>query len=268
MEATMQDENGRWIICCIKGCDADAIYGGLCVNHHRRNKKYGSPVASKFAAWRWLQLSDEERFWKQVRKSSDCWEWLSGKDIDGYGAFKGEHAGTDYKRAHRYSYALHKGPIAFGMHVCHTCDNPSCVNPAHLFLGTNAVNMADKIAKGRARLPRGEDHSNAKLTREQAEEILRNPSPYTQLAAEYGVSVGTISDIKNRTSWPELGDEKGAKAKRISARRGKSSKGVTPEIVRDIRQSNERGVDLAAKYGLKPQDITDIRKRRSWAHIE
>lgn len=264
----MQDENGRWLTCCIKGCDGAPIHGGLCVNHHRRNQKYGSPVASKLAAWRWLKLTPEERFWVQVRKTDGCWEWIGGRDLDGYGVFQAEHAGVQHRRAHRYSYALHKGPIPFGLQICHTCDNPSCVRQEHLFLGTNAENMADKIAKGRARVARGEERPEAILTEEQATAILADPRPHSVLAAEYGVHPATISSLKTRKSWRHLGPEMGAKAPRVSPRKGKSSKGVTPEIVREIRTSADRGVDLAARYGLKPQDISDIRHRRSWAHIE
>lgn len=265
----MQDENGKWVLCCIKGCNADVHSGGMCVNHHRSNQKYGSPVASKMASWRWLRLSHEERFWIQVGKSDDgCWLWLSGKDMDGYGAFNADHDGVTYRRAHRYSYGLHHGPIPAGLQVCHTCDTPSCVRPDHLFLGTIAVNMADKMAKGRhAGAGAGEKHFGAILTEEQAKEILDDPRPHSQIASQYGIAVGTVSSLKTRVSWPHLGRKKGVKAPRISPRRGKSDK-VTPEIVKVIRASTDRGIDLAARFGIKPQDVSDIRHRRSWAHIE
>lgn len=204
----------------------------------------------------------------QVKKSDDCWTWQFGKDTDGYGAFDAYHDNVRHTRAHRFSYALHNGPIPKGLVVMHLCDNRACVRPDHMKLGTAAENTSDMWAKGRYRILRGQATAQARLTLKQAKAILHDPRPYSQLAAEYGVHIQTISSLKNRDSWPELGPEKGAKAMRVSPRRGKSSKGVTPEIVRDIRQSTARGIDLAAKYGLKPQDITDIRKRRSWAHIE
>lgn len=263
------DAKGNWLICCIKGCDGKPEYMGLCVNHHRRLVKYGSPVALKMAPWRWLRLSFEERFWRNVEKSDGCWTWLGSRNRDGYGVFRGEIEGTVYRTAHRYSYALKNGPIPSYLSVCHVCDNPPCVRPDHLFLGTNAENMLDKFAKGRQRgVPPGEAHWNAALTRDQAAAILIDPRPHSLIAAEFNVSTGTISDIKRRRSWPELGKELGVKAKRISPRRGKSDKGVTPEIVRAIRASTDRGIDLAARYGLTKQDITDIRKRRSWAHVD
>jgi hypothetical protein len=267
MEMVMQDENGRWVLCCIKGCDAPAVYNGLCTTHHRRNKAHGSPVVTKLAAWRWLHLSHEERFWLQVNKTETCWLWMSARDRDGYGRFHAEHDGVRHKTAHRYSYHLNKGKIPFGLQVCHTCDVPACVRPEHLFLGTGADNMADKIMKGRARWRIGEDHGMAILTEEQAQAILNDPRPHAQIAHEYGVHVQTISSLKTRVSWPHLGKAKGVKARRVSPMRGKSKKGVTPEIVRTIRTSQERGKDLAERFGLTQQDVSDIRHRRSWAHI-
>lgn len=267
----MERKNGTAPACCIKGCEEPGIHNGLCVTHHRRNQTYGSPIATKVAAWRWLRLTAEERFWMQVRKTEGdgCWLWTAGKDKNGYGAFKAEIDGVTHLRAHRYSFHLNKKRIPFSLSVCHTCDTPACVRPDHLFLGTNQENHLDKIAKGRARGPgHGEQHFMARLTEDQVRSILDDARPHSQIAHDCDVSPGTISDIKRRISWTYLGTERGVKAKRISPRRGKSDKGVTPEIVRAIRASEERGIDLAARYGLKPQDISDIRHRRSWAHID
>jgi len=263
----MQDENGVWTSCCIKGCDAPVISNGMCINHHRRNKLYGSPVASKLVTWRWLRLSQEERFWKSVNKTDGCWLWISGVDPDGYGTFKGECNGATYKRAHRYSYALHKGKIPTLLQVCHTCDVRACVNPDHLFLGTSSENQLDKVAKGRHRTVGGADHYRAILTEGQARAILDDPRPHTQIAISYNVARTTISSLKARHSWPQLGDAKGVKAERISPRRGVSDK-ITPDMVREILASTDRGVDLAQRFGIKPQDVSNIRHRRVWAHIE
>lgn len=262
----MQDEDGKWLTCCIKGCDEPAPHNGLCINHHRRNKEYGSPVASKLTLWRWQGRTPEERFWSQVRKTSGCWLWKAGKDKDGYGAFRAKFNGVMHLRAHRFSYHLNKGKIPSLLSVCHTCDTPACVRPDHLFLGTNAENHLDKIAKGRARWRLGQEHGMATLVEDQVRSILDDPRPHAQIATEYNVSPATISDIKRRRSWRHLGTEPGVKAKRISPRLGKSDT-ITPEIVRAIRASSERGIDLAAKYGTTKQTITDIRHRRSWAHI-
>ncbi len=265
----MQDEYGNWLVCCVKGCDDKPTSIGLWINHFRLYQKYGSPVARKMTPWRWQRLSHETRFWTLVRKGEGCWYWQASRDKDGYGIFQGEVEGKVYNRAHRYSFALHnKTIIPAGLFVCHSCDNRACVRPDHLFLGTSQENTDDMVAKGRAHPRAGEEHGLAKLTEEQVVVILDDPRPHSQIAAEFDVSTATISDIKRRRSWQHLGLTPGVKAKRISPRRGKSDKGVTPEIVRAIRASEERGIDLAARYGLKPQDISDIRHRRSWAHIE
>jgi hypothetical protein len=263
----MQDEYGNWIVCCVKGCDLKPQSLGLCVNHWRRTVKYGSPVAHKIAPWRWLQLSYEERFWLNVRKGDGCWLWHGAADKDGYGVFKGERDGVVYTKAHRYSFALHKGPIVTGLSVCHTCDVPACVNPAHLVVGNAAFNMADKMAKGRHVAKFGAEQPRAILTEEQAKAILSDPRPHSQIAAEYGVHAQTISSLKTRVSWAHLGTEKGVKAKRVSPRKGVSDK-ITPEIVREIRTSTDRNSVLSKRFGVSPATIVDIQKRRSWAHIE
>lgn len=95
----------------------------------------------------------EKRFWAAVLKTNTCWLWQNVLDKDGYGKINYPGPKGGYERAHRYSWELHYGPVPEGMQVLHNCDNPPCVNPAHLFLGTNADNVADRISKGRNRKP-------------------------------------------------------------------------------------------------------------------
>lgn len=92
----------------------------------------------------------EQRFWAKVRKSTGCWTWLGTTNNEGYGHIRAPRNGPLVK-VHRYSWELHNGPIPNGMHVLHTCDNPSCVRPSHLFLGDHATNMKDRMDKGRTR---------------------------------------------------------------------------------------------------------------------
>src|SRR3990167_1210519 len=108
----------------------------------------------------------KERFWKKVQKGDSpekCWEWKSCKNPEGYGQFT-----IDGKKvyAHRYSWELHNGTIPDGLWVLHHCDNPACVNPDHLFVGTQTDNMQDMISKGRSEYLgiSGENNHQAHLT--------------------------------------------------------------------------------------------------------
>lgn len=256
-------------ICCIKGCNEKTEALGLCINHWRLNRKYGSPVARKQHSGMFRGKPADERFAMQVRKQpSGCLHWVGARDQDGYGSFRGEAAGQMHSRAHRWSWSFHNDqPIPKHGHICHKCDDPRCVNPEHLFLGDNAINMADKIAKGRARAPAGENHRDAVITEEQAKAILSDPRTYAEIAVEYHVKPSTVGGLKQRVSWRNLGDVEVVKHKRVGHRRGVSEK-ITPEIVREIRTKQMTGKQYAAKFGVTQATVCDIQKRRSWAHVE
>lgn len=142
-------------------------------------------------------------FWDKVSKLSSCWEWTAAKDSRGYGCF----GATKYfgiSKAHRFSYFLHNGDIPKGMHVLHKCDNPSCVNPDHLFLGTNKDNMKDRDFKGRGIRPGHSDHPQTKIPDSLKDEIVEKAEAmsldrgtsygvYRDLSKEYDVSADTIA---------------------------------------------------------------------------
>ncbi len=147
----------------------------------------------------------EERFWEKVNKTETCWLWTAQLDKEGYGQFRILCKGRRYQ-AHRISWRLHFGEIPEGMKACHHCDNPACVRPSHLFLGTQTHNVADMNAKGRHAF--GEKNGSAKMTNEQVRDIRRRYAAggvlQHTLAVEHGVADCTISQIVNRKKWPRI----------------------------------------------------------------
>ncbi len=145
-----------------------------------------------------------KRFWSKVDIKSDdeCWNWKAGKIRSGHGQFRVNSIKT---YTHRFSYELKNGPIPEGLHICHHCDNPSCVNPNHLFLGTHQDNMKDRDMKGRNNCAKGSNHGESKLTEQQILEI-RNIINMTQkeIGKLYEVTQSTISYIKNNKTWRHI----------------------------------------------------------------
>lgn len=149
-----------------------------------------------------MNQSDVNRFWKRVdvRSHDECWEWRGGIGKKGYG-----HISVNGKTimVHRFSFEIHFQSIPNGLQVLHACDNTVCVNPNHLFLGTNLDNMRDKAKKKRGNAPRGERHGNHKLTEKQVLEIreLSKNNSQIKIASMFGVSSKHISDILNFKKW-------------------------------------------------------------------
>jgi len=149
-------------------------------------------------------MTSAEKFWGLVEVVPDgCWEWKGTRQGRGYGVFYD----TNIHRhlSHRFSYALFVGPIPDGMCVCHTCDNPPCVRPDHLFVGTQADNMRDCASKGRS--PNGERHWVTTLTISDVRSIRgaykgKRKRPFQkEIAKSFGVSKQTVSRILRGESW-------------------------------------------------------------------
>jgi hypothetical protein len=143
----------------------------------------------------------EDRFWSKVDKSGECWVWTGCRTRSGYGRFNFRGRVLNAQRA---CWEIVHGPVAAELFVCHRCDNPPCVNPAHLFLGTPADNVADKIAKGRAADVRGARHPRARLNRSIIESIRAAAlagSPPRRVAAQFGVSPSTVDRARRGVHW-------------------------------------------------------------------
>lgn len=152
----------------------------------------------------WESSTVTPRFWSKVDKSSGCWVWTGGHGR-GYGVLQvGTWNNPRTELAHRVSWQLAYGEIPSGLDVLHHCDNPTCVRPSHLFLGTDADNHSDKARKGRA--PHGERHMNAKVSQAQVDEMRARYAAggvsQRALAAEYGLAQQSICDILRRKNWP------------------------------------------------------------------
>jgi len=179
----------------------------------------------------------KDRFWENVDKNGPimphvdtrCWIW-TGANTQGYGVIRAEGPSRSMIRAHRLSYEIHCDSIPDKRQVCHKCDNPPCVNPEHLFIGTHADNAKDKVNKGRSRkgqstsawvvrgnqhhtrripgIQKGELNNNAKLTSEQVISIRQRYSHGSiyqrELAEEFGVTQTLIGRIVRRVCWKHL----------------------------------------------------------------
>ena len=153
-----------------------------------------------------LQIIDKDvkKFWSKVDKTKNCWEWTGRYHKQGYGFMDINKKG---ELTHRISWVINRGKIPKGICVLHKCDNPKCVNPDHLFLGTHTDNMRDMVSKGRRFHTFGENTPHRILNDFQVIEIkklLKLKFPYKELAKAFGVSRSTINDIVSGYTWNHI----------------------------------------------------------------
>jgi hypothetical protein len=197
--------------CKVPGCDGQYLALGMCLKHYTRHRRYGDP--NGFAPVKTLRERFEEKY--EIDPDTGCWIWKASFTAKGYGRIEVE---SQVVGAHRVSWELFKGPIPDELCVLHRCDNPPCVNPEHLFLGTVADNNKDMTEKGRRRWNeralrvgraatpslKGEAHPMATLTQKRVNEIKRRLAMGqrgTDIATSVGTSVSIVSKIKTGKTW-------------------------------------------------------------------
>jgi hypothetical protein len=167
----------------------------MCYMHFHRMRYYGSTDDPR-RSW-------QEAYWLNVAKTDGCWIWTGGRDARGYGRVWTTRAPMQV--AHRLAWFLAYDEDPGPLHVCHRCDNPPCVNPAHLFLGDDATNLSDMADKKRSAW--GSRNHHAKLTADDVREIRRLAAGgvrQAEIAERFSVSRVTVSNIHRRKSWYQL----------------------------------------------------------------
>ena len=208
-----------------------------------------------------LTADHEERLWSRVSKGPGCWEWQAPRDLWGYGRL-GVPGGKRNAMAHRVSWATRNGEIPQGLFVLHNCNNPACVRPDHLRLGTNADNMNDMFAKYRAE---GRSAPQARLTVEQVTEIkrkLHDGSSCEELGPEYGVAPSTIGHIRKGRHWDWVAEEYNGRMEPHDR--------LSPQGVRMIRERMAAGESqqlIADSMGVSQSMVSSIKNGRTYQDV-
>lgn len=177
--------------CSIPGCDNDARKRGMCGMHYLRWWKHGDALFVPFRSYR--ATVAQRLLIGAVRTTTGCLVFRGSIKTRCYGLMQ---INNRVVQTHRVSYEHHVSRIPAGLFVLHKCDNPGCIEPSHLFLGTQKDNMQDMIRKGR------KTRLYAKLSHSKAAEIRSSSEPARALAKRYGVSVRSISSVRRGVTWP------------------------------------------------------------------
>lgn len=201
-------------------------------------------------------LTREERFWKKVNQNGTkildtlCWEWSAHKTNKGYGQFWN---GSKLVFAHRFSWQINNGILSDKLNVCHKCDNPSCVNPDHLFLGTQQDNVRDMLIKNRG-------NHNKKLTNTQVLQIYNSTKSVKNIAEEYNVHVNTIYTIKRGNNYKKITQHQFKKV-------GKGRQKLTDEQILLIFNSPKTLNQISEEFNIIPQTVSRIKKGKLHSKI-
>lgn len=191
-------------VCYFEGCTGKVRANGLCASHNNQLYK-GKPL--KALQTQYHGLTEEARFLKRVivKNNDECWEWTGSRNQKEWHGQWRNKAG-EIELTHRASWRLFKSEIPGGLCVLHRCDNPICVNPTHLFLGTQSDNSNDMWQKGRARpaTSLGEKHGMSKLNVNAVLEIRSSQLSGVELAKKFGITPTTVCDVRKRRIWKHV----------------------------------------------------------------
>lgn len=211
---------------------------------------------------------NQDRFWAKVHPepNTGCWLWSGAVGLSGHGQFYLPQPVKHLTAAHRISWMMHYGDLSATQLVCHRCDNPYCVNPEHLFLGSHQDNSRDCRAKGRLKMPtvQGQNNAQSLLTDNDVLAIRFSRKSCAELSDEYGVARSTIHAIVTRATWTHLPGGRKAKSQRL-----KEYDFLNPELIREIEAHPLLSrTQVAQKFGVKETTVRHIRhllKRRHHA---
>lgn len=192
----------------------------------------------------------QQRFDAKVdRNHGPCWVWCGLTTTFRKISYGRIGVGNSMLLAHRVAWELYRGPIPKGMLVCHTCDNGLCVNPEHLFLGTQRDNMRDAAAKGRVRTPQMVTgiSPRRRLTDDDLRTIGSSRATSKELATQYGVTDSYIRRIRQATGTPNTK--------------------FTEDFIRQIRAAEGLGKDIAKRFATSPSHVSRVKRGQTWAHL-
>lgn len=177
-------------ICSVDGCNNEVRCKGMCKYHYQTQWRIGKTTLDRPV----FVGTPEERFDHYTEKGDgdSCWKWVGNKNSHGYGQMR---SGKKMVSAHRFSYELHYGKIEDDSFVLHKCNNPDCVNPAHLYLGDHSQNMKDRLKSGN--YATGERHPNSKFSDETVNLIRMESGTNKYISQKYGVSITQVRNIRS-----------------------------------------------------------------------
>ena len=176
-------------LCKVQDCLSLTYAKGFCSYHYKNFRRTGKPESQRPRR----HGTPIERFWRHVsrRSTNECWEWKAFRDKDGYGKFR---LGRSNVAAHRFSYQVVFGKICGNEQVLHSCNNPPCVNPRHLKIGTHLENMQDRREAGN--YATGESHPGYKFSTATVKRVALASGSYKKIAEHFGMSKSHVRNIK------------------------------------------------------------------------